>query len=128
MYDNEGTDIDTANIHRSRPGVTYIHVANQAHAGGLTYTWNDGVRRCLALGADVVLVLNHDIAAGPTLRHLLDAASNSSRLGAYGPVSDYPMFYPQVAHHPQAGAWRTAHATSQPVRACVCRSPMQFAA
>jgi hypothetical protein len=85
VYDNEGTDPVTARL-AERDDLTYVHVADQS-VGGLTWTWEDGIRRCLAAGCDVVVLLNHDTRVDATWPHLIMAARTGPR-GCYGPTTD----------------------------------------
>lgn len=91
VYDNEGTSQYTKNIPITYPGVDYKYIQDQT-IGGLTYTWNDGIDKCIEHNCDVIILLNHDTEVNNTFHFLIDAASDINNLGIYSCTTDKAPF------------------------------------
>ncbi|MEC7693204.1 MAG: hypothetical protein VX446_02360, partial [Bacteroidota bacterium] len=83
-------------IHKAFPGVRVKYLKDQS--GGLTYTWNEGIWRCLRAGIHVIVLLNHDAFVNTSVNDLILAAANAKYPGIYGPTCN-PEGAPQDPHH-----------------------------
>jgi hypothetical protein len=91
VYDNESTHPAAQSL-RGRwadvPGLEFIRVDDQKSGGGLTGTWNRGVRDAIAHGCDRVVFLNHDTVVDGTWAGFLKSVEDDNRV--YGPTSNKP--------------------------------------
>ena len=64
LYDNESADPKIEDLRKladSRAEVDFIRIDDQNAFGGMTGTWNDGIRRAQRQGLGKVILLNHDV-------------------------------------------------------------------
>lgn len=83
VFDNEGPEENKDILLTNFPEIEYIHIDDQRKMGGLTYTWNEGIRKCLEDNCETVILLNHDIKCNHTFRHLIVASLNKEKEGIY---------------------------------------------
>lgn len=91
LYDNGSTDPSYPAVKalaESRPEVDYIRIEDQHAFGGLTGTWNDGIRRAREQGFEKVILLNHDVIVDDTWMAFL--ASIRSDHCIFGPLTNRP--------------------------------------
>jgi len=91
LYDNESTDpkIDALKeLSNKHPEIDYIRIDDQTAFGGLTGTWNDGIRRAREECLRKVVLLNHDVVVDETWSSFIDAIECGHAL--YGPMSNLP--------------------------------------
>lgn len=86
LFVNEG-DGRTLQLHREFPHVTVTYVPDQS--GGLTHTWNEGIRQALLAGAHTIALLNDDVRVNASIADLLLAASNAAHPAIYGPGTSH---------------------------------------
>lgn len=94
VYDNESTDLFwTPHIQTFYPGVEYSRSEDQVKSGGLTGTWNRGIKRCIEEGCDIIILSNNDIIVNPSLITFIkqiQLEKNNNILAVYGPMSNIP--------------------------------------
>ncbi|MCP4122427.1 MAG: DUF563 domain-containing protein [Bacteroidetes bacterium] len=91
LYDNESSDPKIEILRKladSRPEVDFIRIDDQNTFGGLTGTWNDGIRRAREQGLGKVILLNHDVIVDNTWGYFIQAIE--SDLCIYGPLTNRP--------------------------------------
>lgn len=100
VVDNGSTDGSVDSLAREFPGVELVALdENRRFAGGN----NEGLRRCLALGDDAVMLLNNDTECDrEMLAALLEALEGDPRAGAAAPLIDYARPPDRIWY---AGAW-----------------------
>ena len=81
LFDNEGVPGKKEKLLNSFDFIDeYYHIDDQSK-GGLTYTWNKGISKCLEKGCEGVILLNHDIECNHTLQFLEKAFLNKAEEG-----------------------------------------------
>ena len=88
LYDNESSDPKIEILRKladSRPEVDFIRIDDQNAFGGLTGTWNDGIRRAREQGLGKVILLNHDVIVDNTWGYFIQAID--SDFCVYGPLT-----------------------------------------
>jgi len=100
VVDNGSTDGSAESLAREFPAVELVALdENRRFAGGN----NEGLRRCLALGDDAVMLLNNDTECDrEMLASLLEALAQDPRAGAAAPLIDYARPADRIWY---AGAW-----------------------
>jgi len=91
VYDNETTDPKIEDLRKlvdSRSEVEFIRIDDQKAFGGLTGTWNDGIRRARERGLSKVVLLNHDVIVDDTWANFLQAIESDFCI--YGPLTNRP--------------------------------------
>ena len=91
IYDNETNDPDLCELLQlveDHPEIVYIRIDDQVNFGGLTGTWNDGIRRARKDGLQKVVLLNHDVIVGDSWKYFI--TSIQSDYAIYGPLSNRP--------------------------------------
>ena len=88
LFDNEGIKEKHEELKKNIEANEFIFIENQKDKGGLTYTWNEGIRICLNNKCDAVILLNNDIVANETLSHLEQAVMNRNEPGIYSCTSN----------------------------------------
>ena len=86
LFVNEGEG-HTLRLHEEFPSVDVTYVDRQD--GGLTYTWNEGIRKCLLSGIETIVLLNDDALVNASISDLILAASNPTHLGIFGPGTSH---------------------------------------
>jgi len=73
-------------------------------AGGLTRTWNIGIRLCKRAGCTSVILMNHDLVVNPSISHLVSACHEARKpnLLYFGPLMNRPG--PEDHNQAQLGA------------------------
>lgn len=72
-------------------------IDNQKENGGLTGTWNMGIRQCAKKNCSVVILSNDDLFIDETIKYIVNLALKSykkKKLFYYGPVSNNPGVLP----------------------------------
>ena len=82
LFVNEGEG-KTLTLSEEFPSINVTFIADQK--GGLTYTWNEGIRQCLLAGIKTIVILNDDALVNESISDLILAASNPLDLAIYGP-------------------------------------------
>lgn len=91
LYDNESSDPKIKFLRELSdryPQVEFIRIDDQKAFGGLTGTWNDGIRRARERGLGKVILLNHDVIVNKTWRYFIRAIR--SDYCVYGPLTNRP--------------------------------------
>lgn len=91
VYDNESTDPKIENLRilaDSRSEVEFIRIDDQKTFGGLTGTWNDGIRRAREHGFGKVILVNHDVIVDNTWGNFIQAIESDFCI--YGPLTNRP--------------------------------------
>ena len=71
--------------------------------GGLTRTWNMGIRLCRRAGCTSVILMNHDVVVDQSIRHLVSECHKAPKgdLRYYGPLMNRPG--PEAHNQSQQG-------------------------
>jgi hypothetical protein len=91
LYDNESADPKIEDLRKladSRAEVDFIRIDDQNAFGGLTGTWNDGIRRAQRQGLGKVILLNHDVIVDNTWGNFIQAIESDFCI--YGPLTNRP--------------------------------------
>ncbi|MCP3848849.1 MAG: glycosyltransferase, partial [Gammaproteobacteria bacterium] len=91
LYDNESADpkiVVLKQLAIKHSEIDYIRIDDQSTFGGLTGTWNDGIRRAREAGLKKVILLNHDVVVDETWENFIKAIDSDTAL--YGPLSNLP--------------------------------------
>jgi len=91
LYDNESDHPMAPQLMTKWEGVEgfrAIRIDDQKAEGGLTGTWNKGVREALEAGCDRIVLLNHDTVVNETWPEFLMAIEDPKII--YGPMSNKP--------------------------------------
>lgn len=90
LYVNGSEDERLLQISDELPEVTVI-VLNKPAKGGLTWTWNDGIVRCIKEGCDIIILSNDDIIFDASIIHLIVACEKATDSKVYfGPITNAP--------------------------------------
>ena len=90
LYINESDDPITLGLHKLFTNIDVIYIDNQKKNGGLTGTWNKGIRRCIQQNCKVILLSNDDILVDNSIHHIIDDAMNCKSDLYFGPCSNCP--------------------------------------
>lgn len=86
LFVNEGEG-HTLQLHKEFPSVQVTYIDKQD--GGLTYTWNEGIRQCLLNGIETIVLMNDDVLVNASISDLILAASNPYHLAIFGPGTSH---------------------------------------
>ena len=93
LYINESSDPITLELQHthSRHNVHIVYVENQEEGGGLTGTWNNGVKLCLQNECDVVIISNDDVVFDGCINNIIwQCYLEKDALKYFGPISNKP--------------------------------------
>jgi len=92
LYINESVDPATLAIADKFPGIKVVYVKDQNAEGGLTGTWNKGIKQCLQSKCDIIVLANDDILFDCSVNHILYSAyrDNSTPGKIFCPVTNAP--------------------------------------
>lgn len=91
LYVNESSDPKILNIKKMYPTVKYIYIEDQHKNGGLTATWNDGIKLCIENDCKVIVLSNDDIFFDDSIKHIIKHASNvKDKMKYFGPITNNP--------------------------------------
>lgn len=95
MYINETADNITLSVPELFPQVKVVYVSDQLANGGLTGTWNQGIRWLIQKrSVDMILLSNDDLFVDSSIVHLLQQCKmchqNQNAPTYFGPVTNNP--------------------------------------
>ena len=93
LYINESQDPITLELQDSHGShyVDIVYVENQQEGGGLTGTWNNGVKLCLQNECDVVIISNDDVVFDGCINNIIwQCYLEKDALKYFGPISNKP--------------------------------------
>jgi hypothetical protein len=91
LYLNECIDNESMIEFCHNTGVECVVISNQVKFGGLTGTWNDGIKKCVENGCTVISLCNDDVFFNSSINHIFTTCHlNNSNLKYYGPLSNKP--------------------------------------
>lgn len=91
LYVNGSDDPRLLNIKSELPGEVEVVVSRTPAPGGLTWTWNDGIRKCLAQHCTTIVLSNDDVIFDHSISNILHASETANASNVYfGPVSNKP--------------------------------------
>ena len=93
LYINESQDPITLELQDSHGShyVDIVYVENQQEGGGLTGTWNNGVKLCLQNECDVVIISNDDVVFDGCINNIIwQCYLEKDALKYFGPISNNP--------------------------------------
>ena len=98
-FDNASDDI--FKIEKCPDNLSIIRIKDQ-YIGGITYTWNEGVKQAMLEDYNVIIVINDDVILDKTINNFIDAiATHELRDNAiYGPISNNANCPPQEGNKP----------------------------
>lgn len=89
LYVNWSEDERLLNIGKELTEVQVI-VLQKPATGGLTWTWNDGIPKCIEQRCNTIVLSNDDVIFDASIRHLLQACEVSDNNVYFGPLSNEP--------------------------------------
>lgn len=90
LYVNGSDDERLLSIQTEFPEIQVV-VLRQPARGGLTWTWNDGITKCLAQGCTTIVLSNDDVIFDRSILHILKASESAKGSDVYfGPLSNEP--------------------------------------
>lgn len=92
LYVNESSDPKILSIEKDYPSIKYFYIEDQNESGGLTNTWNEGIRECIKNRCEIIILSNDDIYFDSSIKNILIEASKCSlnENKYYGPLSNNP--------------------------------------
>ena len=92
VYINESRDPITLNLKKSFPSVIFHYIQNQKEKGGLTGTWNMGIKECIKHGCDTVVISNDDVVFDNSIMHIINECQQDDDTipKYYGPLTNNP--------------------------------------
>jgi len=92
LYVNESDDKITLDLKNIFPQIIFEYIEDQTKNGGLTATWNSGIKKCKEYGCDTILLSNDDIIFNESIKHIINECQiyDGNELRYYGPVSNNP--------------------------------------
>lgn len=92
LYVNESSDAKILNIKDNYPSVTYVYVNDQKKNGGLTATWNEGIKLCIQNNCETIILSNDDIFFDESVKHIIEESSHCKKneMKYFGPLTNNP--------------------------------------
>lgn len=99
LFNNESTDTIIENIPLNYPFIDYFYIKDQKKNNGLTGTWNSGIKKCLEINCDIVILLNNDLIINESIENVISTAlKNKNNPYYYGVISDNPGHSSKFQH------------------------------
>jgi hypothetical protein len=92
LYVNESNDNITLDLKNIYPQIIFEYIEDQTKNGGLTATWNSGIKKCKEYGCDTIVLSNDDIIFDGSIKHIINECQmyDGTDLKYYGPVTNNP--------------------------------------
>ena len=80
LFINESNDSITLNLKNKYKNVKIIYINDQIKSGGLTNTWNKGIKLCLDNNCDIVVLSNDDILFDNNVCNILNECYENRKI------------------------------------------------
>lgn len=91
LYINGTTDSRLQNIRNECTGSVDVVLSTTPFEGGLTWTWNDGIQRCIEKGCSTLILSNDDVIVTRSVHHIVQECERRAEdLVYFGPLTNEP--------------------------------------
>tara|TARA_Y100000389_G_scaffold136015_1_gene133527 strand:+ start:2034 stop:3485 length:1452 start_codon:yes stop_codon:yes gene_type:complete len=92
FFVNTSEDEKTLSIQNQYSKVKYIYIEDQKKNGGLTATWNEGIKICIENKCQVIILSNDDVFFDKSIKYIIKKAEDTDKddMKYFGPLTNNP--------------------------------------